>query len=249
MKCPRCQFVQANGLVECSKCGIVFAKYGQPSRMRRRSESKTKNKGNESVTAIKALLLPSPIAINPLILGGRMLLLCLLSLWSLKFIFSSIESNYAGQAFLHLVNLPFHEAGHIIFSPFGRLIQAFGGTLGQLLMPTICMLVLLIQTRDAFGAAIATWWMAENFMDIAPYINDARALNLVLLGGVTGKDVEDYHDWEFILRKLGLLHMDHALATAAQTLGIVLMITALAWALMNLWVQFRSYHPESIETR
>jgi hypothetical protein len=69
---------------------------------------------------------------------------------------------------LHLVNLPFHEAGHVIFSPFGRFMQVLGGTLGQLLMPTICMAVLLLRTREAFGAAVALWWLGENFMDVAP---------------------------------------------------------------------------------
>lgn len=168
----------------------------------------------------------------------------LLSLWAWKFIFAGIESNFAGRSFLHLVNLPFHEAGHILFSPFGRFMQTLGGTLGQLLMPAVCMGVLLFRTRDAFGAAVALWWLAESFMDIAPYINDARALDLVLLGGVTGKEVEDYHDWELILGKLDLLSMDHALAMVAQSMGIVLMLTALVWAGANLWVQFCAYRSE-----
>jgi hypothetical protein len=76
---------------------------------------------------------------------------------------------------------------------------------------------------------VALWWLAQNFMDIAPYINDARALDLVLLGGFTGKDVADYHDWEYILGKLGLLRFDHFLANLAQFTGILLMITALVW--------------------
>lgn len=116
-----------------------------------------------------------------------------------------------------------------------------GGTLGQLLMPAVCAGVLLVRTRDAFGAAVALWWLAESFMDIASYINDARALELILLGGVTGNDVVDYHDWEYILRKLGLLEMDHALAWAAQITGIVLMLSALCWAAANLWAQWRAY--------
>jgi hypothetical protein len=88
---------------------------------------------------------------------------------------------------------------------------------------------------------VAQWWLAESFMDIAPYINDARALNLILLGGVTGKDVEDYHDWEVILRKLGLLSMDHTLALMSQIIGILLMVVALMWAVTNLWIQFNTW--------
>ena len=58
---------------------------------------------------------------------------------------ASIESNMAGNSFLHLVNLPFHEAGHIISRPFGAFITSLGGTPGQLLMPFICMGTLLIK--------------------------------------------------------------------------------------------------------
>jgi len=44
-------------------------------------------------------------------------------------------------------------------------------------------------------------------MDMAPYIADARALELVLLGGYTGAEVEG-HDWEYLLGATGLLEYD-----------------------------------------
>ncbi|HEY6085655.1 MAG TPA: hypothetical protein VIU63_09685, partial [Nitrospira sp.] len=71
---------------------------------------------------------------------------------------------------------------------------------------------------------------AENFMDIAPYINDARALDLMLLGGVTGKET-DGHDWENILSMLGWLPYDHHLAHLSYNLGIVLMLLSSIWGL------------------
>jgi hypothetical protein len=43
-----------------------------------------------------------------------------------------------------------------------------------------------------FGAAVAIWWAGENLIDVAPYINDARELKLVLLGGKTGAEVEGH---------------------------------------------------------
>jgi len=49
-------------------------------------------------------------------------------------------------------------------------------------------------------------------MDAAPYINDARAGQLILRGGVTGRDQPGYHDWENILRDLGWLQYDHTIA-------------------------------------
>ena len=73
------------------------------------------------------------------------------------------------------------------------------------------------------------WWFGENLLDLAPYIDDARALQLVLIGGKTGAEVEG-HDWEHILVSLGWLHRDHAIARLAHFSGAVIMLFACAWA-------------------
>lgn len=166
--------------------------------------------------------------VNVFYFGGRVILYLVLLLYGLRFIFASMETSYAVMPFMHLVNLPFHEAGHIIFMPFGRFVMFLGGTLGQLLIPVVCMCALLITTRNTFGASASLWWLGQNFMDIAPYINDARALKLILIGGVTGREV-DGHDWQNILGTLGWLQYDHTIAHISYTTGIILMIASLIW--------------------
>ena len=143
------------------------------------------------------------------------------------------------DSFLHLVNLPFHEAGHLVFAPFGRFMSVLGGSLMQLLIPVVCVCTLLLQTRDPFGAAGCMWWFGENLLDLAPYIADARLLQLVLLGGRTGAEVEG-HDWEYILQSLGWLHLDRTLGLAAHRLGVLVMIAGLAWAGLVLVAQWQS---------
>jgi hypothetical protein len=160
--------------------------------------------------------------------AGRVAVFLLLLWWGRTLIFTPLETNYAGESFLHLINLPFHEAGHLLFIPLGRFMMILGGSLGQILMPLVCLATFLIKTRDPFGASVALWWTAENFMDIAPYINDARAMDLMLLGGVTGKET-DGHDWNNILTMLGWLEYDHRLAHLAYNLGILLMLASFAW--------------------
>jgi len=246
MICPKCRVEQADENVECVRCGVIFAK------LRAAMERGLAAPAREHVPSVAAaasmpgrldwvkdLVLHVEPEVNPFHFAGRALVFALLALWSWKFIFTPMETNYVGESFMHNVNLPFHEAGHLIFSVFGRFLQVLGGTLGQLLMPLICVAAFLVKTRDPFGASVGLWWTAESFMDIAPYINDARALDLVLLGGVTGKDVEDYHDWENILRTLGWLEYDHALARASFNLGILLMLLALYWGGSQLYRQWQ----------
>ncbi len=185
---------------------------------------------------LKKIFLDVPLDISFINFLGRILLLIVLVLWSWKFIFASVASNIAGSSFLHLVNTPFHEAGHVVFRPFGRFITSLGGTLGQLLMPLICIVVFLMQTRDTFAAAVGLWWFGENFLDIAPYIADARAGVLPLLGGNTGRfSPYGFHDWEFILTETGLLGYDQIFARMAHGIGSALMILALTWAGYILW--------------
>ncbi len=86
-----------------------------------------------------------------------------------------------------------------------------------------------MRTRDPFGASVALWWLAENFMDIGPYIADASSGRLLLLGGVTGRDVPGYHDWENILGDLSLLAYDRRLGFLSYAFGRLLMIAALVW--------------------
>ncbi|MCI5140941.1 MAG: zinc ribbon domain-containing protein [Candidatus Electrothrix sp. ATG1] len=170
---------------------------------------------------------------------GRSILLVVLLIWGCQLIFSSIASNAAGQSFLHLVNTPFHEAGHIFFRPFGAFLTSLGGTLGQLLMPLICMVVFLLQTRDTFAAAVGLWWFGENFLDIAPYIGDARAGTLPLLGGNTGHSSPyGFHDWEFLLTETGLLRYDQTLARLSHGFGSLLMFLAIGWGAYILWKSF-----------
>jgi hypothetical protein len=130
--------------------------------------------------------------------------------------------------FLDIANLVFHEAGHILFSPFGRFMTVLGGSLTQVLVPLLCAGAFLWQTRDPFAAAFGIWWAGESLTDVAPYIADARDLKLVLLGGKTGAEVEG-HDWEYLLNTLGVAHKDHAIAAVVQVIGLLTMIAALVW--------------------
>ncbi|BBO85240.1 hypothetical protein DSCO28_58060 [Desulfosarcina ovata subsp. sediminis] len=241
MHCPKCNYEQADDNSECLSCGIVFAKWqkrqAQPPPM---AKSASDDDEEPQPGLVGALLFHLPAEVNPVSWGLRALLLAVMVLWGMKFVFASIDSDAAMNSFWHLVNLPFHEAGHIFFRPFGRLITSAGGSLMQVLMPAICLVVFLIKTRDPFAGAFALWWMGQNFIDLAPYINDARSLSLPLLGGNVGKHSPyGFHDWEFILRETGLIRLDHAIARLSHGVGAMLMITAVVWGGVLLARQYR----------
>jgi hypothetical protein len=231
MICPKCGYEQADGEAACGRCGIIMAKYER--QQLRKAEAKTRLRQ-------ELLALPIPEPGNRLYFFVRIGVLLLLAWFSWRLIPTSPASNAAGESVLHLINLPFHEAGHLLFRPFGAFITSLGGTLGQLLMPLVCLVAMAFKYRDAFGASVCLWWLGESLLDIAPYIDDARSQTLPLLGGNSGATAPyGFHDWAYILNESGLLHFDHTLAMTAHVAGSLLMLAAMLMAVYWLWRQHR----------
>ncbi len=139
---------------------------------------------------------------------------------------------------LHLVHLVIHEAGHVIFSWFGDFMHVLGGSLLQVLMPFIWFVAARFWGKDAFAGALCLWLMGQSLIDVAPYINDARSLQLQLLSGGTGREVEG-HDWEYLLTAMNLLHKDVYISRWVATTGRWIMALSLAWAAAVLFVQYQ----------
>jgi len=242
MICPNCNHAQPDGMQECTRCGIIFAKF-RLARKVRPEESRVDSAMPADSTGLLSRLREHSAAIKPdepaFFVAGRGILLALMLVWGVRFILAPIASGYAAETPLHLIHLPFHEAGHVIFGLLGiRFITVLGGTLGQLLIPVIVIYAFVVR-RDPFGGSVGLWWLGQSFMDVAIYANDARSGQLPLLGGVTGSEVEDYHDWEVMLGKLGWLTYDHMIARLLYASGTLLILIALVWGVFLVWRQSR----------
>ena len=99
-------------------------------------------------------------------------------------------------AFIHGIDLVFHEAGHVIFGFFGEFVTVLGGSLTQVLIPVIATAAFL-RTHQWASAAVTLFWTGQSLTDVAIYAADGRALPLLAEGLM--------HDWYYILGRLGLL--------------------------------------------
>jgi hypothetical protein len=222
VSCPKCATPFEPGALECRGCGVVFAKLAQRAALAAPVTAATALYEQEPVDARAAV--PERTHEQAVFAVGRGLVLAGLAVWTWQL---ARMGGAVMDSVLHLPDLVFHEAGHVLLGIFGRFIGVLGGSLFQFALPLILAGAFLRQ-RDQFGAAVCTWWAGQNLLDLAPYIADARALQLVLLGGRTGAEVEG-HDWEYLLTELGWLHLDRALGQAAYWLGLAMMVGAILW--------------------
>lgn len=254
LKCPKCGYPRPSEAVTeaaaCAACGLVFAKWAQ--RVLGQEQIREARPGAPAEGTwlhwLAGWLLPSvDQRTDRAVFYGRCALYGVFFLWGLYFISLDLKTNEIGASFMHRVNLVFHEAGHVLFMPFGNFMMVLGGTLGQLLIPLIVGASLLIKNRDPFGASLGLWWLAQSVMDTAPYINDARDLKLMLLGGGTGQDRPGMHDWENILLDLNLIAHERGIALGAERLGELLMILAFIWGALVLRRQLQSMRAGSAD--
>lgn len=124
----------------------------------------------------------------------------------------------SGFLILDYVNLPVHEAGHLVFGLFGPGLGVWGGTLMQFIIPASFVVYFSLR-GETTGAAFSVFWLGENGLYAGTYIADARALQLPLVGG-------GEHDWNIILSRLGLLGSDTAIGDVVRFLGWAVMLYA-----------------------
>lgn len=241
MICPKCGQFQEKAIA-CNSCGVIVAK------VKKTSVASSSTVGADTpvyiydsfASKVKQRLFHVSEKEDYVSVFFRGLVLLGMMYLSFRLMTSSIASNYAGEIFLHSINLPFHEAGHVVFRPFGSFMTSLGGTLGQFIIPALCFYALLVKNANPFGAAVCFWWFAENFLDIAPYINDARAGDLPLIGGNYGHSSPyGFHDWEYLLTEIGLIQHDQTIASFSYFIGSVLMVVALIWAGLLLFEQYK----------
>jgi len=104
--------------------------------------------------------------------------------------------------FIDNADLVIHEAGHLFFFIFGRFIYTAGGTLMQMILPSLIVWY-FFRNHYRFGTQAAMLWLGQNLINISVYASDAQAKKLHLLGG---NNV--YHDWAYMLGSLGILEYD-----------------------------------------
>jgi hypothetical protein len=238
-RCPKCGHAPLPAdqafPAECPGCGVILARVGDTA-PRGAARPLARAAGRED-TGARTWLWHVPERVDATAFKVRVALLAAFASWGLRLCWLDYRDGEIMQSFIHGPLLIFHEAGHVIFRPFGEWVAVLGGTLGQLLMPTILAGALLWKNRDPFGAAIGLWLLGVSVLDVAPYMYDAWEPQLTLLGGGTGND--SFHDWIYLFDSVNQLHHAQRIGGVTHALGAAIVVLAIAWGARLLWLQRR----------
>lgn len=134
--------------------------------------------------------------------------------------------NRGNYGIIDNADLVIHEAGHFFFSPFGKFTYAAGGTLMQIILPSVIVFYFL-KNMYRTGVQVGLLWLGQNLINISVYAADARDQKLPLLGG---NNV--YHDWHYLLGELGMLDYSSEVGYFFVVLAVIVFICILVMPLL-----------------
>jgi hypothetical protein len=123
------------------------------------------------------------------------------------------------------VNLVIHEAGHVVFRPFGEFLMIAGGSLFQVIVPLVFAGYFYFN-RKHYSCALVLFWAGESLLNVSVYAGDSVLMQLPLLGGN-----DSLHDWNYMLDHLGLLHQTSGISRMIRALGTLTILFATVWAI------------------
>ncbi len=134
-------------------------------------------------------------------------------------------------SFLDLVDLPIHETGHLIFRLFGEFMMIAGGSLFQVIVPVVFVAYFWWHEK-LYSAAIVLFWVGQSIINVYVYAADAVVMQLVLTSGLTGSE-GSFHDWNYMLTRLGLLESTKIVAGIIRALGTLTIVAAAIFSIYH----------------
>jgi hypothetical protein len=236
-ECPKCGHVAADGAMlidECPACGVLFHKMFVSTTG---TSKPVADEGSETPWFTQLLETPEESGHARAIAGAVFWLAGAWYAWQF-FRFDVADPESMPLRFLYAAIVPFHEFGHILFSPFGEFMHVAGGSLMQFLMPLGFGIYFVYWRRDNLAGWLMLWWEGMQWVSLAPYCYDAKKPAMILLTGRTGDT--GAHDYIDMLGDLGLLNRAHEVAAVMKYFGVLLMLVALVWGALLLARTWRS---------
>tara|TARA_R110000824_G_scaffold315042_1_gene502101 strand:- start:120199 stop:120948 length:750 start_codon:yes stop_codon:yes gene_type:complete len=248
MICPNCQYAAQESESDmmdgvCPSCGIAYTKWIANSLHNNELSSQATDAEPKESLLRRAYyyICFMPSDRDESAFWAHCILFVWFFIWGWSFILHGSDWDYIGDSFLHYVNLPFHEYGHIFFRPFGTVWMFMGGSFFQILVPLAPLAYFMFWRRENFAASLMLWWCGQNFIDVSPYIADAPTRYLPLISGI-----DESHDWWNVLNMTDSMQNAQFYAGLCFMIGAVVIVASQIWGAKLLHVELtgRIANPE-----
>jgi hypothetical protein len=124
---------------------------------------------------------------------------------------------------LGLVDLGFHEFGHMVTYWLPDIVTALMGSVTQIAVPLGVALYFFAVRKDLLGAGLCLAWAGTSAQNVSVYVADAPYERLQLIGN-------GLHDWAFILgpAHLNMLASASTIAMAVKVFGFALLLAGMS---------------------
>jgi hypothetical protein len=130
------------------------------------------------------------------------------------------------------IDLFIHEGGHGIFKIFGQFIYFLGGSLMQVILP-VTAIVVLLRTSGPRTLLATLFWLGQNLIDVAIYIDDAPKQQLTLISRYA------MHDWRWLCGYMGNLDSAGDIAAVVSFIGMVSLLSAIGFGVYYIAIDVR----------
>jgi hypothetical protein len=163
------------------------------------------------------------------------------------FVYGYLQSDPVNPSIMygifHTINLVFHEAGHTLCMVFGHFLYILGGSLFQVLIPSLIAYYFYVQ-QDLFSMSVILSWVSANVWEVAVYMKDAKDRVLPLLG-----DDPDSHDWYNLFSDMGILHKAVNIGQAFHSLAYVVLLCSVSIGLYSIWMPYSEFLIEKTKSK
>jgi hypothetical protein len=130
------------------------------------------------------------------------------------------------------IDLFIHEGGHGVFKVFGRFMHFLGGSLMQVILP-VTAIVVMLRTSGPRTLLATLFWLGQNLIDVAVYIDDAPKQQLTLISRYA------MHDWRWLCGYMGNLDSAGDIASVVSFLGTVSLLGAIGFGVYYILLDVR----------
>jgi len=135
--------------------------------------------------------------------------------------------NRGEYGLLDNIDLVIHEAGHFFFRFFGKFIYTLGGTLMQIIIPSI-IAGFFFRNEYRTGVQVALLWLGQNFINISVYAADAIQQPVFTTVKYPVKC-----NWHYLLNETGLLNYDIEIGFIIFGFAILIFLVAVLMPLIT----------------